>query len=365
MAIKGLITIRGKHFLEVDADPSQNATPAPIGSQAMFDDAGEGKAYIKFGALDTDWREGFREIDPSSFWQLDGQAIGASSSLGSTDNFDVSVIRNGSYGVLLESTRTRLGFNGTPGIDIEAAAVSILHEMSMGSNKIIDLADPTNAQDAATKNYVDNEIASIDFGSPWDTNGNVLNAQAILGSTSGDHDISVQRNGVQVMLIESAALSFDSQALLFDADGLKLSLQNSKKELSRSFNADAEISYSSESNDFLETVNDTPAFFPLSQFVSSEDGLQMTQICVTAQDASGERACIVKSALISVSAGVHSIVESLVQDDFTVKTSNFSNVFADIVIDSGELKVRATGLAATNIKWSLAVEAKGLESVTP
>lgn len=365
MAIQGLITIRGKQFLEVDADPTQNATPAPIGSQAMFDDAGEGKAYIKFGALDTDWREGFREIDPSSFWQLDGQALGANSSLGSSDDFDVSIIRNGNYGVLLESARTRLGFDGTPGIDIEAAAVSILHEMSMNSNKIIELADPTNAQDAATKKYVDDEIASIDFGSPWDTNGNVLNAAAILGSTSGDHDISVQRNGVQVMLIESNALSFDSQSLFFDANGLKLSLEDSKKKLSRNFSSDAEISYSTESNDFLETTDDTPTFFPLSQVVSSEDGLQATQVYVTAQDSSGERACIVKSALISVSAGVHSIVEDLVQDDFTVKSSNFSNVLADIVIDSGELKVRATGLAATNIKWSLAVEAKGLESVTP
>lgn len=39
--------------------------------------------------------------------------------------------------------------------------LTILREMSMGSNKITNLADPTAAQDAATKNYVDSVVSGL------------------------------------------------------------------------------------------------------------------------------------------------------------------------------------------------------------
>jgi hypothetical protein len=54
--ILGLITVNGKQVLEVDAVPSSGGgTSAPIGSQAMYDNAGSGELYIKNGASDTSW----------------------------------------------------------------------------------------------------------------------------------------------------------------------------------------------------------------------------------------------------------------------------------------------------------------------
>lgn len=55
MAIKNKITVGLKQILEVDANPMLSATPAPIGSHAMWQDGTVGKAYLKTGAGDTDW----------------------------------------------------------------------------------------------------------------------------------------------------------------------------------------------------------------------------------------------------------------------------------------------------------------------
>lgn len=55
MAIKNRITVGLKQILEVDANPMLSATPAPIGSHAMWQDGAIGKAYLKTGAGDTDW----------------------------------------------------------------------------------------------------------------------------------------------------------------------------------------------------------------------------------------------------------------------------------------------------------------------
>ena len=45
----------GLQLLLVDADPTGNDTPAPIGSLASWDDGGTGKLYVKTGAGDQAW----------------------------------------------------------------------------------------------------------------------------------------------------------------------------------------------------------------------------------------------------------------------------------------------------------------------
>jgi len=57
MALGGSITLNEITIAEVTADPSVSGIDLPIGSFALLNDGMGGKAWIKFGALGTDWAE--------------------------------------------------------------------------------------------------------------------------------------------------------------------------------------------------------------------------------------------------------------------------------------------------------------------
>lgn len=62
--------------------------------------------------------------------------------------------KNGSYGIFYQSNRMRF-YNGSEVFFIDSSS------LNMVSHKITNLADPTAAQDAATKNYVDTAVAGV------------------------------------------------------------------------------------------------------------------------------------------------------------------------------------------------------------
>lgn len=101
MGILNKITIGTKLLLEVDADPSSNATPAPIGSQAFFNDGGMGKSYLKFGSLDTDWSAVQTGSEPSDWkFTTDANQLNVATALSyfgtkAGSNFNIEFQRNG------------------------------------------------------------------------------------------------------------------------------------------------------------------------------------------------------------------------------------------------------------------------------
>lgn len=88
--------------------------------------------------------------------------------------------------------------------------LEILREMSMGSQKITDLLDPTAAQDAATKQYVDSAVAGL--SDPKDA-ARVASVSALPTST---YD-----NGVSGV---GATLTADANGALPSIDGIGLSV---------------------------------------------------------------------------------------------------------------------------------------------
>lgn len=76
-----------------------------------------------------------------------------------------TVVKNSSDSVQMLAVTDNVIFadltNANNFMEMTNAQINIYRELDMNSNPIIGVDDPTNAQDAATKNYVDTEIAAI------------------------------------------------------------------------------------------------------------------------------------------------------------------------------------------------------------
>lgn len=83
------------------------------------------------------------------------------------------------------------------------SGLSVPVQMDMNSNKIVGVTDPTNAQDAATKNYVDTAIGSIDTSTFVSTSGN----QTIGGTKTFSSTIVGSINGNAATVTTNANLT--------------------------------------------------------------------------------------------------------------------------------------------------------------
>jgi len=90
--------------------------------------------------------------------------------------------------------------------------LTVLREMSLDSNKITDVADPTAAQDAATKAYVDSVVAGLT--DPKD---------AARVATTGALPTSTYDNGTSGV---GATLTADANGALASQDGIALSVND-------------------------------------------------------------------------------------------------------------------------------------------
>lgn len=118
MSVIGLITVNGKEILEVDADPTTGGgIAAPTGSIAMWDNAGVGVVYFKFGAGNTDWSQ--FDITPS--WDLTGNTLtGATADapdqfIGSLNDYDVRFLRNNVEQMRIQNAAILMGLAASQG----------------------------------------------------------------------------------------------------------------------------------------------------------------------------------------------------------------------------------------------------------
>lgn len=175
MAAIGLITINGKRIIEVDADPTSSGVAASVGSIALFDDSGTGKFFVKTGAGDTAWTEGagggLESIVEDTTPQLGGDLDTNGFNIGSAD--DATADANPTESIVISSGDKTAGTGDSGSLTLQtgtsaggargSVTVSAL-ELNMSFSKIVSLADPTNAQDAATKNYADTTFLALAGG---------------------------------------------------------------------------------------------------------------------------------------------------------------------------------------------------------
>ena len=91
------------------------------------------------------------------------------------------------------------------GLTSITSAAAQTGDYSANSYKLTDVADPTNAQDAATKYYVDQSIGAINT--------------SVITSTSGDNKVEVTDTNNRTIFTNSG-----SQVMLLDSDSLRPSI---------------------------------------------------------------------------------------------------------------------------------------------
>jgi len=172
----GMITVNHKQVVEVDAVPSAGAGfEAPIGSLAMFDNAGAGEVYIKTGAADTAWAQ--IDTPENADWKLGGNTVGANEEIGTIDNFDQIFIRNNielmrTVGSTAAAQALLIGLNATLGGRLQIAATTsgaefMKEALSPGATQLIHV---TRMHRAAT---VGAASANFDIAIPDDCNAKV------------------------------------------------------------------------------------------------------------------------------------------------------------------------------------------------
>lgn len=166
MAAIGLITINGKRIIEVDADPSSSGVSAPIGSLALLDNAGTGELYIKTGAGDTAWSTSgagaLQNVVEDTTPQLGGNLDANGNNIITAADATANATATNSLVIVTGNKTAGTGNSGSltlqTGTSAGGARGSVIvnaTDLNMSSTKIVSLADPTAAQDAATKNYTD------------------------------------------------------------------------------------------------------------------------------------------------------------------------------------------------------------------
>lgn len=118
------------------------------------DEAGTETSMIAAGGSQTPWTSDI-DADGYNLQDLGALEFRADETAPSSNNYIYKQTVNMVYTV--DSGDGHLFYSGTTqGLGIGLSSVNIYHELDMNTEKITDVVDPTDAQDAATKNYVDN-----------------------------------------------------------------------------------------------------------------------------------------------------------------------------------------------------------------
>lgn len=380
--ITGLITVKGKQVLEVNQDPSLNATPSPIGSIAMFDDLGVGKLFIKTGALDTDWS--MVQANANATWNIGGNTLGADiGTFGTVDNFDVDFIRNnepmmsfiispisGLPAVLVTQTLSvldnalvlvrsieglRAAFQTLNATDVQLATVGagtrLLFSVAGVQTMLMESAQIT----ANVPFVIDNAGDSASFTMLGGVGQEAT--RTIAGGIFEEAVTGLNAVYTYAQTYQSTAVQYSRQTGL---NNLMEDLSVDELVLERNFVTDNALVYQQSKADYIKTVDDVPvnsAIVVAGLEIDSSKNMTITAVIRSGN----EYALIKKSALVKNIAGIESV--GLVHNVQTDIPPALMGVDVSFAVVADLVVAQVTGLPATNISFGLWEESVGLEAV--
>lgn len=209
------------YVLTGTADPSSSATDAPQGSIYLRTGGAGGAFYVKMDAgSSTNWRKISDSVDLASKVSLSGDlmtgALGIiAGTVGAPGLYFSGDTNTGLYSPSADTVRLATGGAQRLSIDSTGLVISqglnvqgtLLAALDFGGFKGTNAADPSSAQDLATKNYVDALITSRD----WKQSVRLGTAAALPSNTysNGSSGVGATLTGVGV-----GALSIDGTSVV-------------------------------------------------------------------------------------------------------------------------------------------------------
>jgi hypothetical protein len=241
---------------------------------------------------------------------------------------------------------------------------SMSADLNMNTHKIVNLVDPTLAQDGATKNYVDQQF--INQGSVWKapilaSDLNDASAELYFGSKSGDFDIRFLRNNEEFFKMNKAT---GVKKLIMSVAGIERTDANFGISAPNHVLATAGNVRYEEATDMYMKVGYSSSLIKLYEIEKTVDAVILDAdatkaVSYTSNGANNNRKIKVEIFLTSdqgdmvMEKDIHinkSNSQILVQDSFTSKESGVSAIECSMSFASGVLSANLSGMSSLTTK---------------
>ena len=332
------------------------------------------------GLLTTDVTNGDVRIQPNrvGIIEIDRLKITDDDITSLVTNGNIAITGNGTGGVTIEGVT----FNGTSLSSADSTQIQINEQVDLGGNKIVNLADPTADQHAATKAYVDTQLSSSDHNFTFvgdDSTGTAV-TQGETFKFAGTQNITTAVSGDTLTITGPDLSSYattsyvdaqnQSQALTFVGDDSTGTAVNSGETFKI---AGTQNITTAVSGDTLTITGPDLSSYATQSYVTSQGYITNSTTTIVGDDSTGTT---INSGETFKIAGTQNITTAVSGDTLTITGPDLSSYLtsetshADVLVDgdfasAGFMKTDGAGTYSIDANTYLTSVAFGDLTSTP
>ena len=332
------------------------------------------------GLLTTDVTNGDVRIQPNGVGiiEIDRLKITDDDITSLVTNGNIAITGNGTGGVTIEGVT----FNGTSLSSADSTQIQINEQVDLGGNKIVNLADPTADQHAATKAYVDTQLSSSDHNFTFvgdDSTGTAV-TQGETFKFAGTQNITTAVSGDTLTITGPDLSSYattsyvdaqnQSQALTFVGDDSTGTAVNSGETFKI---AGTQNITTAVSGDTLTITGPDLSSYATQSYVTSQGYITNSTTTIVGDDSTGTT---INSGETFKIAGTQNITTAVSGDTLTITGPDLSSYLtsetshADVLVDgdfasAGFMKTDGAGTYSIDANTYLTSVAFGDLTSTP